>query len=348
MKQQSYSIRTGTALVFVAGTIALGAGGLRRNGVPTLAGALPPCATSLLCPWPAEPPGSSTNLTAIEGAGTNDFHEDLSGACWNPYGPALWVCRNGGTGGSKVWKLVPNGANSFQVGTVTGQRAEWTNFGDSEALALASFTEPNTIYTVDEATNSIQEWDLSAPTQVLRHTWNLTAHVPAYQNGEGIEGLAFVPDIALEQGHFIGANGQPRRSRFGLGALAFVGHQNGGHIYVFDLNRSNGAFQFVGKYATSDPEVAELTFDPSQNVLYAWHGDGRNDLEGLALGSTSFGSIRKLTRLLTYDYPTTTNAEGFALQWSPSGCKGDRGAFVLTDDGGTTALRWFRTFPCGF
>src|SRR5262245_28022256 len=73
------------------------AGGLRRTP------ALPLCASTPACPWPAEPPTSAVNLTSIEGPGTNDFHVDLSGAFWNPYENALWVCRNGGTGGSKVW-----------------------------------------------------------------------------------------------------------------------------------------------------------------------------------------------------------------------------------------------------
>lgn len=336
------------ALIIGSMLFVLGAGGLRRNGVPFRAGPLPPCAGASLCPWPAESAAAAINLTAIEGPGTNDFHTDMSGACWNPYASALWVCRNGGTGGSKIWKLVPSGANSFQVGTVAGQRAEWSSFGDCEALAIASFNEPNAIYTIDEATNAIQEWDLSAPTAILRRTWNVTAHVPTYANGLGLEGLTFVPDSALAAGSFVGSNGLQRKSRFGLGALAFAAHQNGGHIYVFDLNRSNGAFEFVGKYATSDPEIAELSFDPSLGVLYAWHGDGRNDLEALVLGSTTFGAIRKFTRLLTYDYPATTNEEGFTVQWTPAGCSGDRGAFVVTDDGGGNSLRWFKQFPCGF
>jgi hypothetical protein len=347
------SLRTKSALwcgALVLGTtlIVMGANTLRRNGVPLRAGPLPPCATSSACAWPAEPPSSAINLTSIEGPGTNDFHEDLSGVCWNPFAPALWVCRNGGPGGSKVWKLVPNGANAFQVGTVAGQRAEWTNFGDCEALAIASFAEPNAIYTLDEGTNSIQEWDLSAPAAVLRRTWTVTAHVPAYAGGLGLEGLTFVPNEALVAGGFVGSDGQPKKSKLGMNALAFVGHQNGGHVYVFDLNRATGAFAFVGKYATSDPELAELSFDPTLGAVFAWHGDGRNDLELLALGSTSFGAIRKFTRLVTYDFPLATNDEGFTTQWSPQGCGGERGAFVTTDDGGATSLRWYKHFPCGF
>jgi len=134
----------------------------------------------------------------------------------------------------------------------------------------------------------------------------------------------------------------------GLGALAFVGHQNGGRVFVFDLNRVNGAFQFVGQYATGDPEVAELTFDPTLSVLYAWHGDGWNDLEVLRLGSRPTGAIRELTHVLTYDYPGSANDEGFAIQWSPGSCVGQRGGFVITDDGGGNSVRWCRQFPCGF
>ncbi|MBK7876283.1 MAG: hypothetical protein IPJ77_11080 [Planctomycetes bacterium] len=306
------------------------------------------CRNVPACPWPAEPPSSATNLTAVEGPGTNDFHEDLSGAYWNPAQQALWLCRNGGSGGSKIWKLVSSGPSTFQVATVAGQRAEWTGFGDCEAITLATLAEPSTLFTIEEGSNSIQEWDLSLPSAVLRRTWNLSAFVPAYAGGLGLEALTFVPDAALVAGGFVGANGQPRVSTQGMGSLAFVGHQNGGRIYVFDLNRATGAFQFVGAYRTSDPETAELFFDPSLGVLFAWHGDGRNDLEVLELGSTVVGSERQLDRRLTYDFPGTENVEGFALQWSPAGCPGTRGAFVTTDDGGAIALRWFRQFPCGF
>jgi len=285
------------------------------------------------------------NLTPIEGPGANDFHEDMSGAFWNPFEPALWVCRNGGTGGSKVWKLAPDGPGSFRVGTVVGRRAEWTGFGDCEAIALASFDEPNAVFTIDESTSSIREWDLSTPTASLQRTWNLGPFVPTYESGLGVEALAFVPDADLTAGGFVGGDGQPRTSAFGTGALAFVGHQNGGHVYVFDLDRANGDFQFVGEYATGDPETAELAFDPSLGVLWAWHGDGRNDLEALALRSQAAGPIRALERLLTYDYPGASNAEGFTVQWAPSGGSGTRGAFVLVDDGGAQSLLWFRQFP---
>ncbi|MDZ4774177.1 MAG: hypothetical protein SGI72_13690 [Planctomycetota bacterium] len=339
-----------TLRLALAGSIALFLGAANQQHAPPAARGrpLPLCAATPSCPWPAEPTSSAIDLTGIEGAGTNDFHQDMSGAFWNPFAPALWVCRNGGSGGSKIWKLVPNGSHSFQVGTVAGQRAEWSNFGDCEALALGTFAEPNTLFTVEEASNSIQEWDLSSATAILRRSWNLTAHVPTYAHGLGLEALTFVPDTALAASHFVDANGLARTSTMGMGSLAFVGHQNGGRVFVFDLNRVNGAFQFVGQYATGDPEVAELTFDPSLSVLYAWHGDGRNDLEVLRLGSEPAGAIRALRHVLTYDYPGNANDEGFAIQWSPGSCTGQRGAFVITDDAGSNSVRWFRQFPCGF
>lgn len=293
-----------------------------------------PCVGTALCPWPAEPPALAVNLTSIEGPGTNDFHVDMSGAFWDPYAPALWVCRNGGTGGSKVWKLVPDGAGSFAVGTVAGARAEWSGFGDCEAIALATFAEPSTVYTVEEASSSIREWDLSTSAASLQRSWNLAAFVPTYAGGLGIEGLTFVPDDHLAAFGFVGADGQPRTSRLGMGALAFVGHQNGGRVYVFDLDRGSGSFDFVGAYATGDPETAELTYDPTVGRLYAWHGDGRNDLEVLELTSQPQGTIRAFDRRAMYDYPGTANDEGFAIQWTPGGCAGVRGAFVLTDGGG--------------
>ena len=46
-------------------------------------------------PWPAEPLALARNLTGIEGPEPNEFHDDLSGAAWNPETRTLWLCRNG-------------------------------------------------------------------------------------------------------------------------------------------------------------------------------------------------------------------------------------------------------------
>jgi hypothetical protein len=119
-------------------------------------------------------------------------------------------------------------------------------------------------------------------------------------------------------------------------------------VYVFDLDRTGGTLAFVGVHATGDQETAELTFDPTSGLLYAWHGDGRNDVEVLRLTSEPAGAIRRFACVLTYDFPGSGNQEGFALQWTPGGCSGARGAFVTTDDGGAASLHWHRQFPCGF
>ena len=75
--------------------------------------------------WPAEPLGSATDLTDIEGPGVNDFHYDLSGAVWNPVTRTLWVCRNGpGGSNSKLWAVVEDGGGGFEIDYRGGDRGE--------------------------------------------------------------------------------------------------------------------------------------------------------------------------------------------------------------------------------
>lgn len=309
---------------------------------------LPVCSAQPTCPWPAEPPTAALDLTSIEGPGANDFHEDLSGLAWNPFQGALWACRNGPGANSKVWKLERDASGAWRVGTVAGARAEWTGFGDCEALALARWSEPHMVYCLEESGDLVQQWDLSGATPQLRRTWDLTPHVPAYANGLGLEGLAFVDDISLAVGGFVDAAGQPRLSTQGMGSLCFVGHQAGGHVYVFDLAPAGG-FQFVGRYATGGTETAELCFDGGMGVLHVLHGDGVNDIEVVRLSSTADAGGRRLDRVLAWDYPGSGNEEGWAVQWWPNDCVGGRRqAFMATDDGGSRSLRAFQQFPCGF
>ena len=52
-----------------------------------------------------------------------------------------------------------------------------------------------------------------------------------------------------------------------MGALAFVAHQDGGRVYVFDLDRgsgsASGSFDYGGAYATGNPETAEVPYAPA-------------------------------------------------------------------------------------
>lgn len=301
-------------------------------------------------PWPAESWGAAQNLTPVEGAGTNDFHVDLSGAAWNPVTRRLWVCRNGPTGAtSKLWVLREDGAGSFVVDVRSGNRGEWTGFGDFEGVTQADFAE-DVVYAIVEDLELIRAYDVSTyGTAVLQQTWNMAAQLPS-SGGLGAEAIAFVPDGFLAAQGFVDAAGVSRVSANGMGGLVFVGHQNGGRVYVFDLDRSDGSFDFVGAYLTGAAETAELAFDRSNGHLYALHGEGVNRIEVLSFASVPIGGERRLVEVATYLPPTGmasgTNLEGLTLVSSADGASGDRSLFFTIDDGGATSLVRFRQFPC--
>lgn len=300
-------------------------------------------------PWPAEALSAATNLTAVEGPGTNDFHVNMSSAFWNPQTRRLWVCRNGGTGGSKFWALREDGNGSFEIDYQNGLRGEWTNFGDLEAVTQAHYGEA-AIYLLLEGEERIKEYSIATyGTAVLVNNWNTSPHLPL-NGGSGAEGLCFVPDSFLAAQGFVDGSGNPYLSQNGMGGLMFVAHQNGGRLYAFDLNRSNGTFTFVGAYKTNYGESCELAFDRSDGRLYILHGADWNRIEVTTLGSTQVSGERKLNEILTYGRPagspSSWNLEGFAIM-SNTDCNSDqRSVFLTIDDGGANSLLWYKQFPC--
>ena len=299
--------------------------------------------------WPAESLANATNLTHVEGPGENDFYVNLSGAFWNPDTRRLWLCRNGGTGGSKFWVLKEDGNGSFEIDYKAGLRGEWTNFGDLEAITQADYSE-NVVYLLIEGEERIKEFDVSVyGTAVLRNNWNTSPHLPL-NGGSGAEGIVFVPDTFLSAQGFVDGNGNPYTSQNGMGGLMFVAHQNGGRIYAFDLNRSNGTFTFVGAYLTNYSESCELTFDRSDGRLYILHGANWNRIEVCTLGSTLVNGERRLNELFTYGRPSGSpgnwNLEGFAVFPNDDCVDGKRSAFLTIDDGGVESLLWYKDFPC--
>lgn len=299
-------------------------------------------------PWPAEQLSAAQNLTSIEGAGTNDFHVDLSGAFWNPVTRRLWVCRNGPGSLSKIWVVRENGLGGYAIDYRNGLRGEWTGFGDLEDITQANLNE-DTLYVIVEGEERIKEYDVSIyGVAVLRNIWNTTPYLPL-SGGSGSEGLCFVPDASLHAAGFVNPSGQPYTSQNGMGGLMFVAHQNGGRVYVFDLNRFNSSFNFVGSYRTGYAESAALAFDRESGLLFILHGAGYNRLEVTTLASTPVGPDRRLHQLITFGPPPGgggLNMEGIALV-SDADCDGGGRSFFLTiDDGGPGSLYRFREFPC--
>jgi len=264
----------------------------------------------------------------------------MSSAAWNPETRTFWVCRNGGP--SAFWALVENGAGSLKIATnESGVAAKFTlGSGDFEGICQADYNE-KVIYIMAEGTDLIQEYDVSTyGTATLNRQWNISAYVPT-SGGSGSEGITFVPDAWLTYYNFVDSNGNPYTSTNGMGGLILVAHQNGGRIYVFDLNRSDGSFDYVGAYATRRSESSDLEFDRSNGRLYIWHNTGPNYLEVTNLSSYLNGE-RYLTPIAEFFGPKTGNLEGIGIlpaSDSNNWC-------LITDDDNQdgAALMWFKNF----
>ena len=299
-------------------------------------------------PWPAEPLGAATNLTPIEGPGANDFHDDLSGAFWNPQTRTLWLVRNGPGGNSKLWAAVEDGLGSFEIDQRAGARGEWTSFGDLEGVTQADLGE-DTVYLMIEGQERIKEYDVSSyGVATLVNDWNTSVHLPR-SGGKGAEGITFVPDAHLNAAGFVDSTGALYTSTQGMGGLMFVGHQNGGSIFVFDLDRNTGGFVFVGEYGTGHADTSGLEFDRSTGLLYAYHDAGIDRLSVIDLTSSPIaGQSRRLfTTVALFDGPAAENNEGIAVM-AVADCQNEqRGFFLTTDDGGPNSLRWYQAFSHG-
>ena len=299
------------------------------------------------CPWPAEPMADSDNITSIEGpAWDNDFYRDLSGAVWNPVTNTLWVCRNSGP--SKVWAVIRDNAGLFSIAEKNGERGEWSDFGDLEGLTMADFDEPETLYLMIEGGGHIQEFDFSSyGTAVMVNDWVTTEQL----GNDGAEGITFVPDEFLQEQGFVGADGTPSTSTQGMGGLMFVGHQGGGFIHIFDLNRNDSSYLYLGRLKTDRNETAGLEFDRSTGLLFIMHGANHNVVEVAKLSSHVDGGERKLDTLKVYTGPQpipffSDNYEGIAVTSNDECMDGHRSFFLTIDGGKLWSLVRFSQFPC--
>jgi len=299
-------------------------------------------------PWPAEAASGAVNLTSIEGPEPNDFHVDLSGAFWNSKAKRLWVCRNGGTTGSKFWALVPGAGGSLQIEYRAGLRGEWTGFGDLEDITQVDL-DADVLYLIAEGEEHVKSYDVSIfGTAVLLRDWNVRPHLPL-NGGLGAEGITFVPDRFLAAAGFVASDGSPYTSTRGMGGLMLVGHQNGGAVFAFDLDPGSNAFTFVGEYRTAYDETAALHFDRGNGRLYIWHDADWDTWEVVDLSSTPIAgsSARQFRVVRTFNGPHHRNNEGLALTSIDECAAGSRSAFLTTDGGGVESLTWFTTYADG-
>ncbi len=294
--------------------------------------------------WPAEPITEAANLTPLAGPGINDFHFDLSGAVHDLVADRTWICRNGPWPDSKVWSLVRTDEGSWEIERRDGVPCEWSGFDDLEGVTIVD-GGTTTILGVVEGPDRLREYDLAIPGEVvLLHEWDISPWTNA-QGGQGAEGVAFVPDCSLSAGGFVDGNGLQRTGRRGFGGLVFVGHQAGGLVHVFDLDRFGEEVIHVGSYATSRDETCGLEFDSTTGILYAWHDAGHDELEVLELSSDPVSSGgRKLHSIGLHDAPFLGSTEGISISPGSSCKEGVRDLLLAVDDGGDESLLHFQEF----
>jgi len=260
-------------------------------------------------PWPSGNWASGVNLTSIMNAsGVNE----LSGLHWNPENNRLYAVQNDGRVRVLQYNLT---SETFS------QIANKSFSGGPEGITQANLSD-NEFFTIDENEYEIRKYthtpDFSTVTEA-RH-WNLLqSPSPMSDTGNtGPEGIVFVPDFFLSQANFTSpVTGEPYTSVKGMGGLMFVAHQDGGYIWVFDLNPNvNNDFAFVGKYKTSRNESCDLAFDRSTGLLYILHNTGANYLQ---VSNFSLSASPEATFSVISEYfvanPTGSNQniEGFAL-----------------------------------
>jgi uncharacterized protein YjiK len=284
--------------------------------------------------WPAEPWWSSVILTELD----NDFKNNLSGAHWNPQSRTLWVSLNGP---SKFWAITENKNGDFVVDHKNGVRGQMLVSGDLEGITQVDYGQEH-VFLIDESNEAIQQYDVSDYSKpTLLHRWDIGATLPS-AFGSGPEGITFVPDEWLGKQGFVDQTGNAYKSQYGMGGLMLVAHQNGGHIYAYDLDPNGSLYRLVGKYSSSRNESSGLEFDRSSGFLFIWHNTDGNSLEVTTLGSSVINGERTLNRIKQYYSPKGGNLEGFAL--TPANSKESRAFLVDDDNQDGAALMLFTEF----
>lgn len=262
--------------------------------------------------WPSISWENATNLTLI--IDSNGINE-LSGLHWNPIKNQLFAVGNYG---NLIVLMQNSGTNTFSF------LANKTIAGGPEGITQANYND-NEFYVIDENNYQIDKYTYASDfstVDLIKH-WNLLLPPSTMTNtgNTGTEGIVFIPDNNLSTMGFVSQQtGNLYLSTKGAGGLFFIANQNGGYIWVFDINPNvNDDFVFVGKYKTNATESCDLSFDRSTNILYILHNvSGNNSLETTNLSTIIIsGTQRKLVTLNQYTIPTpignNDNIEGFTM-----------------------------------
>ncbi|MDD3322214.1 MAG: hypothetical protein PHS59_12305 [Paludibacter sp.] len=259
--------------------------------------------------WPSKSWTSAVNLSSVLSPDVSE----LSGLYWNNTLKRLFCAADNG----QIYVLQFNKTkNSFSL------LATYNNIGSPEGIMQVD-NNSNEFYTINESDYQIRKYSFDEDFSIIskEYSWSLLkSPSPMINTGNtGPEGITFIPDSYLAKVGFISSiSGEKYISTKGMGGLVFIAHQNGGYIWVFDLNPDKkNDFAFVGFYKTKRDESCELSFDTSTGLLYILHNTGLNYLEVTDLKTTKINNEYKLNSIIEYYIPNpdgNTNIEGFAIK----------------------------------
>jgi hypothetical protein len=291
--------------------------------------------------WPGSSWASAVNLSAV-------YPSDaigLSGMYWNSYTSRLYTI------GDKGYFYVLQYNKTTNAFTLIGSNS---SMNGPEGVTMVN-DSVNEFYTIDENSYQIRKYTHNADFSniILSKYWYLLqSPSPMPDTGNtGPEGICFVPDKYLNRVGFISSvSGKAYTSTKGMGGLIFIAHQDGGYVWVFDVNpKVTNDFAYVGKYKTNETESCDAAFDRSTGLLYILHNTGDNYLEVTDMTTTLVSGAYKFVPEKEFLIPNPTgsvNVEGFAL--SPKyPTATNMGAWLCRDvklADNADAVRWFTTF----
>jgi hypothetical protein len=282
--------------------------------------------TTTAVTWPGSP--------TVTNQSTYIFGTNLSGLDYEPSGSTapgvLWAARNGA---GALFRLTFNGTNwvpdsgDWANGKLL-RYTDGTGDVDAEGVTMLGTSSAGGIFIASErnnaantiSRNSILRYNPNDTGTSLTATndWNITADIPANGANLGLEGITFIPDSFLtSKGFFDETKGHvynPAEYPAHNGGLFFVGVEQVGTIYAYELDQVGNGFSKVATISSGFPSVMDLQFDNDLQDLWAVCDD-------TCTGRTSILRINSAGKFvtnsaLTFERPATmpnTNNEGFAI-----------------------------------
>lgn len=301
------------------------------------ANACPGLATT---PWPGGEGIRTADLAET-------FNQDLSGLAFDPSDPdVLWASKNKlGT----FYQLVRSGQSWIPAttgGWGAGKDPKYTDGAgapDTEGLTIGP---DGAIYAASERDNSasgvsrmsVLRYDPKATGTTLTATdeWNLTSKIPAAGANLGLEGVTWVPDSFLVANGFVDqlTKAAYRPSDYPLHGtgLYVVAVEDTGALHAFALDSTGGGSHLVATIDSGFPNLADVTFDPERQRLWAVTDDTHDGKTSL-LKIQGGAFVVDTAHVRPAGMPNLNN-EGFAIA-PQSRCVDGFKEVLWSDDGDT-------------